>query len=134
MLRSPMVDSSWATSCRPTRRILLPGPGLFLLDVHQSVLPLAGQDLDVRRLVAVQHGRVEPITYWMTVGKQTTLPGLGRKLAQMRYGLLGEIPDGALVHAFPAWTGDSGRAYAMHPNFVAALRQVLPGYLGLQGQ
>lgn len=107
--------------------------GFSLLDVHQSVLPLAGQDLDVRRLVAVQHGRVEPITYWMTVGKQTTLPGLGRKLAQMRYGLLGEIPDGALVR-ISSLDGDSGRAYAMHANFVAALRQAVPGYLGLQGQ
>lgn len=105
--------------------------GFSLLDAHQSVLPLAGQSLEVRRLVAVQHGRVEPITYWMTVGKQTTLPGLGRKLMQMRYGLLGEIPDGALVR-ISSLDGDSGRAYAMHANFVAALQQAVPGYLGMQ--
>lgn len=105
--------------------------GFSLLDAHQSVLSLAGQSLEVRRLVAVQHGRVEPITYWMTVGKQTTLPGLGRKLMQMRYGLLGEIPDGALVR-ISSLDGDSGRAYAMHANFVAALQQAVPGYLGMQ--
>lgn len=107
--------------------------GFHLLDVQQTILPLTGQTLEVRRLVAVRHGRVEPITYWMTVGKQTTLPGVGRKLAQMRYGLLGEIPDGALVR-ISSLDGDSGRAYALHANFVAALRQAVPGYLGLQAQ
>jgi EpsI family protein len=105
--------------------------GFSLLESHQSVLPLAGQALDVRRLVAVQNGRVEPITYWMTVGQQTTLPGLGRKLVQLRYGLLGEIPDGVLVRV-SSLDGDSARAYAVHDDFVAALQRAVPGDLGLQ--
>ena len=105
--------------------------GFSLLEVQQSVLPLSGQSLDVRRLVAVQNGRVEPITYWMTVGRHTTLPGLGRKLVQLRYGLLGEIPDGVLVR-ISSLDRDSVRAYAIHANFAAALQQAVPGYLGLQ--
>ena len=101
--------------------------------MQQTTLPLAGQSLEVRRLVAVRQGRMEPVTYWMTVGQQTTLPGLGRKLVQMRHGLLGEIPDGVLVR-ISSLDGDSGRAYALHASFVAALRQAVPGYLGLQAQ
>jgi hypothetical protein len=30
------------------------------------------------------------------VGDQATLPGLGRKLLQLKYGLTGRIPDGML--------------------------------------
>lgn len=53
--------------------------------------------LPVRRLLAVQGRRNEPITYWITVGDKATLPGLDRKLNQLAYGLTGKIPDGMLV-------------------------------------
>jgi EpsI family protein len=53
--------------------------------------------LPVRRLVAVQGRRNEPITYWVTVGDKATLPGVKRKLAQIAYGLTGKVPDGMLV-------------------------------------
>ena len=53
--------------------------------------------LPVRRLVAVQGRRNEPITYWITVGDKATLPGIDRKIAQLSYGLAGKIPDGMLV-------------------------------------
>ena len=53
--------------------------------------------LQVRRLVAVHGRRHEPITYWITVGDRATLPGVGRKLAQLAYGLTGKVPDGMLI-------------------------------------
>lgn len=53
--------------------------------------------IPVRRLFASQGQRREPITYWITVGDKATLPGLGRKLLQLRYGLTGKVPDGMLV-------------------------------------
>jgi EpsI family protein len=53
--------------------------------------------LDTRRLVARRSDRVEPISYWITVGEYVELPGLRRKLAQLRYGLQGEIPDGMII-------------------------------------
>lgn len=69
----------------------------------------------------------------MTVGRQTTLPGLGRKLAQLRHGLLGEIPDGVLVR-ISSLDGDSQRAYAVHDRFVAALQRAVPGHLGMKAR
>ena len=33
----------------------------------------------------------------MTLDEAATLPGVGRKLQQIRYGLQGQIPDGMLV-------------------------------------
>lgn len=76
--------------------------------------------LPVRRLEAVQGGRVEPITYWVLVGERLTLPGLGRKLTQITYGLSGTIPDGMLVRVSSIDT-NRDRAYALQEQFIVAL-------------
>lgn len=55
--------------------------------------------IPVRRLLAINGPRNEPITYWITIGDRATLPGLSRKLIQLKYGLTGRIPDGMLVRA-----------------------------------
>jgi exosortase B len=103
--------------------------GFSLLDAHESQLSLPGQSLSVRRLVARQDARNEPVTYWMTVGDQLALPGLSRKLAQIRYGLQGQIPDGMLVR-ISSLDRESERAFALQAAFVADLQQHLPGQLG----
>lgn len=56
-----------------------------------------GRGLEVQRLIATQGRRFEPITYWITIDEEVTLPGIGRKVEQIRYGLKGQIPDGMLV-------------------------------------
>ena len=53
--------------------------------------------LPVRRLVALQGARNEPITYWLVVGDELTWFGIGHKLTTLKYGLTGRIPDGMLV-------------------------------------
>jgi hypothetical protein len=65
----------------------------------------------------------------MTVGDQLALPGLSRKLAQIRYGLQGQIPDGMLVR-ISSLDRESERAFALQAAFVADLQQHLPGQLG----
>jgi len=73
--------------------------------------------LAVRRLVATQNYRKEPITYWITVGEYATLPGVGRKLRQLAYGLTGRVPDGMLVRV--STLGESApAAYAVQDRFV----------------
>ena len=81
--------------------------------------------LPVRRLLAVQGARTEPITYWITVGDKATLPGIKRKLNQLAYGLTGTIPDGMLVRVSSIDT-DSGHAYALQERFVADLLAAMP--------
>lgn len=63
----------------------------------KGLLPIGSSQVPVARLVARLGPRVEPITYWVTLDEAATLPGLGRKLQQIRYGLRGQIPDGMLV-------------------------------------
>ncbi len=53
--------------------------------------------LPVKRLLAVQGPRNEPITYWVVVGDKATQVGMQQKLQQLKYGLTGRVPDGILV-------------------------------------
>jgi EpsI family protein len=103
--------------------------GFTLLGMEETTLSLVGQSLPVRRLLTRLDDRMEPVTYWMTVGEQLALPGLSRKLAQIRYGLQGEIPDGMLVRV-SSLDRDSGRAFALQARFIADLQGALPGRLG----
>ncbi len=103
--------------------------GFELIESRDMALDLAGQALPVRRLVAIRHARVEPITYWMTIGKRPALPGWQRKWAQMRSGLAGEVPDGALIRV-SSLGARPDQAFALHTDFVAALGQAGSDRLG----
>lgn len=73
--------------------------------------------LPVRRLLAVQGNRNEPITYWMTVGDKAILPGLKQKLQQLRYGMTGTVPDGMLVRV-SSIDRDNSEAYQLQARFI----------------
>ena len=81
--------------------------------------------LPVKRLLAVQGRRNEPITYWVTVGDRATVPGLGRKLNQLAYGLTGRVPDGMLVRVSSV-DADTHNAYRLQERFINDLLGALP--------
>lgn len=76
--------------------------------------------LPVKRLVARQGQRNEPITYWITIGDKATRSGIEQKLRRLAYGLSGEIPDGMLVRVSSIGMDDT-RAYALQDQFVAEM-------------
>ena len=76
--------------------------------------------LPVKRLVATQGPRNEPITYWITVGDRATLSGLRQKLAQVRYGMSGKIPDGMLVRVSTIGA-DAAKNYEIQDRFIKGL-------------
>jgi EpsI family protein len=80
--------------------------------------------LPVRRLVAVQGRRNEPITYWITVGDKATLPGVRRKLAQVAYGLTGKVPDGMLVRV-SSIDQDEKNAHRLQDDFINEMLSVM---------
>ncbi|MES2664147.1 MAG: exosortase C-terminal domain/associated protein EpsI, partial [Pseudomonadota bacterium] len=53
--------------------------------------------IKVQRLIGTQGRRFEPISYWVTLDEEVTLPGINRKLHQIKFGLKGQIPDGMLI-------------------------------------
>lgn len=65
--------------------------------INKEQIEVGGTRIPVARVVAQLGQRTEPITYWVTLDETATLPGFGRKLQQIRFGLRGQIPDGMLV-------------------------------------
>ena len=74
-------------------------------------------DLPSRRLLAVRGTRIEPITYWVTVGDKAVLSGINQKFQQIRYGLSGNVPDGMLVRVSTLGI-DEDQAYKLQEAFV----------------
>ncbi|WP_028100379.1 exosortase-associated protein EpsI, B-type [Pseudoduganella violaceinigra] len=87
------------------------------LDTGQGVLP-------VKRLFAVAGARQEPITYWITIGRKATMPGVDQRLQELRYGLSGTVPDGMLVRV-SSIGADPDAAYALQDQFVRAMLAAL---------
>lgn len=81
--------------------------------------------LPIRRLHTHRPGRSEVVSYWLTVGDQAALPGLSRKIAQLRYGLGGTLPDGMLVRV-SSIDDPTAASYALHDRFVLDLLATLP--------
>ena len=96
--------------------------GFWLNESLEDNINLGKGKLSVRRLEATKGRRIEPITYWITVGEKATLPGFGRKLAQLSYGLTGKIPDGMLVRVSSIMDDRQG-AYKLHDEFIKELIQ-----------
>ena len=112
--------------------------GFDMLKSGEGALATRFGTLPVRRLVAKQNSRIEPITYWITVGDKAVKSSFERKLQRLAYGLSGKIPDGMLVRVSTIQADEQG-AYRLQDRFVGQMLDVLDGkdrlrLLGSPGQ
>jgi EpsI family protein len=91
-------------------------------------------NLPLKRLMAVNGARYEPITYWITIGNKAVKPGLDQRLTELKYGLTGTIPDGMLVRISNI-SRDPDSAYKVHDRFVQDMLHAMrePGRTRLIG-
>lgn len=92
------------------------GVSSFKLNEHQ---------IDAVRLLAKRGQQNEPISYWVTLHDTTAIPGVNRKLQQIRYGLQGMIVDGFLFRVSSFGT-DEAEQFALQESFARDLEQALP--------
>jgi EpsI family protein len=101
-----------------------------------AVERLGVQDMNVQghqfqavRLKARAGPRLEPITYWVTLGKNASIPGLDRKLQQLQFGLRGWIADGMLMRVSSLARSDKpqdlAEAYALQEAFLKDMAEVM---------
>lgn len=103
------------------------GSGFDIQDAGIFDVSLPSHKLKVRHLVGTRGRYLELISYWVTLDETATLPGLGRKLAQLRYGLRGLIADGMLVRvSTPGDPQDQEAGFALVDQFIRDFRQQLP--------
>lgn len=80
--------------------------------------------LPVKRLMAVNGPRYEPITYWITIGDKAVQPGWDQRLTELKYGLTGQIADGMLVRISDL-DRDPAHAYVLHERFIRQMLQAM---------
>jgi EpsI family protein len=91
--------------------------GFQMLSTGDGQLGTRFGALPVKRLVARQGQRNEPITYWITIGDRAVLSGIEQKLQRLAYGLSGKIPDGMLVRVSTI-QASSADAWRLQDRFV----------------
>ena len=98
--------------------------GFDMLKVGEGALATRYGQVPVKRLVARQNRRNEPITYWITVGDKAVKSSFEQKLQRLAYGLSGQIPDGMLVRVSTI-QADERAAYQVHDRFVGQMLDAL---------
>ena len=93
--------------------------------IGKESLTVGQTQIPVSRVLAQLGQRNEPITYWVTLDESATLPGLGRKLEQIRYGLKGQIPDGMLVRV-SSISVTTAESYALQQRFLQQMYAAVP--------
>jgi EpsI family protein len=80
-------------------------------------------DIPVTRVVTRNGPRIEPVTYWIRIGNETVRGGMHLRLAVIKAGLTGNIPDGLLMRVSTITNSDSAmssdREFAVQNDFLA---------------
>jgi EpsI family protein len=105
--------------------VCYPAQGFKLGDVQDGVLATVFGSIEVRRLMTRLGPRNEPVTYWLTVGDQVIKSAFDKRVAEIRLGLTGQIPDG-LLFRISSIDDDPQRAFAMQQKFVADMMAAVP--------
>lgn len=102
--------------------ICYPAQGFDVLSNHEGTLSTPLGSIVVRKLEtsAAKGRRLEPVTYWTTVGDKVTLGGTSKKLAEMHYSLRDQIPDGLLFRVSSIGE-NSAEQFALQQRFVVDL-------------
>jgi EpsI family protein len=104
--------------------ICYPAQGFQILKNVSGTFSTGDGSIPVKRLVATQGQRIEPITYWTTVGDTVAVSGWKWKLSQMKYGLTGSIPDGLLFRV-SSIQADAAKAYQTQDMFTHDLLRAM---------
>lgn len=108
--------------------VCYPAQGFEVVRKRSDFLQLAGRRIPVQRIQTRLGARHEPVTYWLTLGETVAAGRTERKLAQMRYGLRGLIPDGMLIRVSTI-DRDPVRAFEVQDTFLAAMVAAVPSAL-----
>ncbi len=100
--------------------VCYPAQGFEVLDNSMSSIVAGQRTLPVKRLLTRMGTRVEPLTYWRTVGDAVVMSGREHRLALLRYGMRLEIPDGLIFRA-SSINIQADAAWSAQQKFVADL-------------
>lgn len=97
--------------------ICYPAQGFVLHSQQVGRIAIANGSIPVTRILTSQGQRIEPVTYWITLGDQVILNSIQKKRAEVRYSFNNQIADGMLVRV-SSIDVDANRAYLMQDQFL----------------
>ena len=98
--------------------------GFQINSLRSDNLTVQGMAVPVTRMVAVNGPRIEPVTYWFTMGSSVVRSYLDRQMVQLKYALSDFIPDGYLFRVSTI-DPDAQAAFQVQNEFVDALMKTL---------
>jgi EpsI family protein len=100
--------------------------GFTIQNLNVATAKANGREIPVSRFEARKSGRLEPVTYWMTMGDDVIVQRADRLIAQVKQGVFeGSVPDGMVVR-ISSIDPDVPHAYAQHQLFLDALIGAMP--------
>jgi len=103
--------------------VCYPAQGFQMLDLVIVTFDTGYGVIPVKRMLAKMDSRLEPITYWITIGDTVAVNSLKWKLEQLKYGLTGKVPDGMLFRV--SSLGEPAREHPMQEDFIKVLLKSL---------
>lgn len=105
--------------------VCYPAQGLAIRsETRETTFDFERQPLALKRLVAGAGARNEPISYWLVIGRSVASFGYGHRLALLKYGLTGHVPDGLLVRV-SSIDDDASQAYSQQDVFLHDMLKAL---------
>jgi EpsI family protein len=103
--------------------VCYPAQGFQIQDLIIGTFDTGYGMIPVKKMLARMNSRLEPITYWITIGDTVALGNLRWKLAQLKYGLTGKVPDGLIFRV--SSLGEKETAYTLQELFIRNLLKSL---------
>jgi EpsI family protein len=107
--------------------VCYPAQGFKLEDRADFPVTTPFGDVPARRLNTSNkaQARIEPVTYWFTVGGRQVQNKMEQRLIEIKLGFAGEVPDGLLFRV-SSIDPQTDRAYKEHDQFVNDLLKAVP--------
>ena len=104
--------------------VCYPAQGFKLIDQRDGTLATPFGSIPVRRLNTSMGPRIEPLTYWFTMGETLVQSRWDKRMVELRLALTGQIPDGLLFRV-SSIDGNPERAWQVQQQFVTDLLTAL---------
>lgn len=94
--------------------------GFFVKQSDDVTLKADNEEFVARRMLAEKGARLEPVTYWVTIGNKVAVNPVQWRLERIRYGLTGVVPDGLLFRVSTIGN-DLSKEYSNQQEFIEDL-------------
>lgn len=106
--------------------VCYPAQGFQVENKWDEELQLAGRHIPIRRiLTSFGSNHREPVSYWTLIGKTVAIGETSKKIAQLKYSIKGQIPDGLLFRV-SSIDADSSAAFDIQNTFINSLLANVP--------